>query len=316
MSTRPSQKSEERSVRADEHSREVANIVSAPWASRYVRLPDGRRTHYLEAGDGAPLVLVHGGGPGAAAEYSWPATMPALAASHRVLALDLYGYGWSDRPPGADYSHEAHARQLAAFVDTLCDEPVGLVGNSAGAYVATKFALDNPDRITGLFTVSSGTVAYAMGLPNPDHLSARQALRAFDGTEAPLRAFLQGLLHTPPSDELVKKRIAIAAQPDAMAAWRAMAEYQRRLAGDPNLWQRFSLRGRLDAATFPQYLLWGADDKFAPISQGRELAALLPNAVFEELPDTGHQCQNDRPEAVNERILAFFASLADNDAAE
>ncbi len=53
-------------------------------------------------------------------------------------------------------------------------------------------------------------------------------------------------------------------------------------------------------------MLWGVDDKFAPISQARELAAMLPNATYEELEDCGHQCQNDRPEAVNERILAFF----------
>ncbi|UUW90377.1 alpha/beta hydrolase [Nocardioides sp. WV_118_6] len=282
-------------------------MSAAPgWSSRFVRLADGRRTHYLEAGEGTPVVLLHGGGPGAAARFSWPATIPALAERYRVLAPDLYGYGWSDRPKGADFSHEAHARQLRDFVDTLCGEAVGLVGNSAGAYVATKFALDNPDQVLGLFTLSSGTVAYAMGIANPDHLPARQALKAFDGTEAPLRAFLEGLLHTPPSDELVKARVKIAAEPAAMDAWRSMGAYQRRLATDPNLWQRFSLRGRLETATFPQHVLWGLDDKFAPISQARELAAMLPHAVYEELEDCGHQCQNDRPDAVNERILAFF----------
>lgn len=279
------------------------------WVSRQVRLGNGLRTHYLDAGDGPVLVLVHGGGPGAAAEYSWPATIPALAHHFRVVALDLYGYGFSDKPTDAVYSHEFHVRQLAEFVDTLCLAPLGLVGNSAGAYVATKFALDNPESVTGLFTLSSGTVAYAMGLPNPDHLPPRQALKKFDGSEASLRAFLEGLLLNPPSDELVKARLAIAMRLDSMAAWRAMGTYNRNLATDANLWQRFSIRGRLENLTIPQRILWGAKDAFAPLSQGKELAAMLPNAVFEELADAGHQCQNDRPDEVNRRIRDFFGSL-------
>src|SRR4051794_22176204 len=115
--------------------------MSEPWVERWVKV-GAIRTRYVEAGDGEPVVLVHGGGPGAAGEFGWPNTIPALAERFRVIALDVLGFGLTDKPADLAYSHQDQVDHLAGFIDTLCLAPVKLVGNSMGAYNAVKCTLD------------------------------------------------------------------------------------------------------------------------------------------------------------------------------
>jgi pimeloyl-ACP methyl ester carboxylesterase len=91
-----------------------------------------------------------------------------------------------------------------------------------------------------------------------------------------------------------------------MDAWRAMAGYNRRLATEPDLWQRFDIRHRLPRSTVPMKILWGEDDAFAPAEQAYELRALLPGIDVEILEGAGHQCQNDCPDQVNQRLIEFL----------
>lgn len=288
-----------------EKSGDVADL--GPWHRRWVRV-GAIRTHYVEAGDGEPVVLVHGAGPGASGAHGWPEMIPALAEHFRVLAIDMLGFGYTDKPAGLMYSHQDQVDHLAGFIDTLCLGRVKLVGNSWGAYVAIKYALDHPENVQKVFTIGSGTVGQAMGLEQPDGLPARRALREYDGTEEKLRAFLEGILLHPPSDELVRSRNALANLPGAAEARRAMAAYSRRLRDDPNLRQRFMIRDRLPKVTIPMRMVWGKEDRFAPVAMAYELQQLLPNIPIEILENAGHQCQNDAPEEVNRRVLDFFRS--------
>ncbi|MBV9119293.1 MAG: alpha/beta fold hydrolase, partial [Chloroflexi bacterium] len=107
--------------------------MSEAWASRWVKV-NGIRTHYLEAGDGPPVVLVHGGGPGSSGQWGWFHTIPDLSKHFRVLAIDQLGFGETEKPAHLSYSHQDRVDHLAAFVDVLCLAPVNLVGNSMGAY--------------------------------------------------------------------------------------------------------------------------------------------------------------------------------------
>src|SRR6266571_2763352 len=101
------------------------------WQSLYVRA-NGIKTHFIVAGQGEPIVLVHGGGPGASGEYGWRRNIPALAEHFQVFALDRIGFGLTDKP-AIVHSDQLLADHLADFIDALGLDQLCLMGNSMGA---------------------------------------------------------------------------------------------------------------------------------------------------------------------------------------
>src|ERR671926_262054 len=92
----------------------------------------GVRTNYLEAGSGPPVVLIHGSGPGVTAYANWRLVLPALADRFRVLAPDMAGFGFSERPEKADYGVDLWTDQTVGFLDALGIDRAHVVGNSFG----------------------------------------------------------------------------------------------------------------------------------------------------------------------------------------
>jgi pimeloyl-ACP methyl ester carboxylesterase len=286
--------------------------MSAALRSSFVRA-NGIKTHYVEAGEGEPLILVHGGGPGASGEHGFSQNIPALAAHFRVYALDLIGYGLTDKPP-IEYWEQPMVDQLAGFIDALCLDRVRLLGNSMGAYVVAKYALDHPDRVIRMLFVSSATIATAMGVPRgeTEGMKAMAAMR--DGVTAEkMRRFLETLVHdrTHITDELVDDRVRQALLPGAQEAQRSHGAMRARLRTDQNLRQVFDLTHRLPAVTIPMCLVWGQQDRFAPVEQAEALRKLLPNLTeLHLLQHSGHQCQNDEVDRFNEIAVRFFLGKA------
>jgi pimeloyl-ACP methyl ester carboxylesterase len=181
------------------------------------------------------------------------------------------------------------------------------VGNSWGAYVVTRYALDHPLKTDRVFQIASGTIAQAMGLShNLTNLPGLKAFMAYDGTRQKLREFLESILLTKPSDELVDARHAMASLPGAEAAHTAMRAFMKRLPTDPNLKQRFQIKERLPALTIPMQMVWGERDAFAPVEFAHGLIKLLPNVRIDILSNAGHQAQTDAPEEVNKLVLDFM----------
>ena len=153
-------------------------------------------THYLQAGSGEPLILVHGAGPGASGWSGWRQTIPELSKHFRVYAIDTLGFGLTEKPTDIRYTDQASVDHLAGFMDALCLEEVRLCGNSRGAYIAAKCMLDHPGRVKALLMISSGSIANAMGLERrPDQEGGMKALHAFDGTPEGMRRFLQVIVN-------------------------------------------------------------------------------------------------------------------------
>lgn len=121
----------------------------------------GIRTNYLEAGQGSPVVLVHGSGPGVTAFANWRLVMPALAQQFRVLAPDMVGFGYTDRPDGIEYSVQTWADQVVAFMDALDVPKASIVGNSFGGAIELRVATPHPGRVDKLVLMGS------MGLSFP-----------------------------------------------------------------------------------------------------------------------------------------------------
>lgn len=271
----------------------------------------GIRTHYVEAGEGDPIVFVHGAGPGAFGWAGWRQTLPVLATRFHGYALDTLGFGLTDKPTSIVYSDQASVDHLRDFLDALCLERVNLCGNSRGAYMCAKLAVDYPERVARVLLVSSGSIALAMGIErNEEQKGGQRRLEGYDGTSAGMRHFMEIIVHdhSKITDDLIAQRVAMAALPGHDYVQKSQKAFRASLRSDPNQWQRFELRHRLPQLTIPMHMVWGAKDRFAPPEFAAELAALLPNMTFEMLPNSGHQAQNDESERFNEIALGFFSA--------
>ena len=142
------------------------SLASSPEiASRFVDA-DGVHTHYIEVGAGPPLLLVHGGGPGADAWGNWSACLPLYSRDFRVIAVDLAGFGRSEKPDPDAYEYAQHKRNrhLAAFITKLGLGRVNLVGNSMGGATALGVAMERPELVVKLVLMGSAGLDVARWL--------------------------------------------------------------------------------------------------------------------------------------------------------
>jgi 2-hydroxy-6-oxonona-2,4-dienedioate hydrolase len=286
----------------------MADLAAAKrpaYLENFIRV-SGHRMRFVQAGAGFPVVLVHGFGLGNTGELAWAKVIPGLAERFHVYAPDLLGFGASDKP-SIPYSPQLHVNQLLAFMDSLCLERVALMGNSVGAYITTKCALDYPDRVIGVCAIASSTVAKAMGIDGPD-TPGLAMMRTFNGTAEAMRDFLREVTHNPHNitDDVVAQRLANARDPQIAAANKVFQEHARSVARSPKEWQRFSLIHRLPGSQIPMAVIWGENDRFAPVQLGHDLERLLPGVEFYYLKDAGHTCQQDQPDRIVEVATDFF----------
>ena len=285
-------------------------MSESPLRSRNVMA--GRiRTAYTEAGNNGPaVVLCHGGGPGSSGEAGFGQLMPTLGTKNQVYALDSVG-GFGDTDPYYPASEGVQSRvdQLEAFMDTLCIEKAAVGGNSQGAWVAAKYALEHPDRVEKLVLIASNTISGSMGMEIP-MTEGMKAIRAYNGTEESMRALLQTIVWNKNliTDELVKLRNDCANRPGAEQARKTFQEGQQRLTKDPNLRLKYDMRNTLPKLTIPTICIWGENDGFAPVELGRQLEKMLPNVKFHYVAKAGHQVQNDQPQIVSKLIIDFLGA--------
>jgi len=263
-------------------------------------------TSYVEAGTGDPVVLLHGGCVGGSAAHAWADTIAGLADRYRVIGLDLLWSGYTDKPR-VPVTLPRQAAHVAAFIDTLGLGRVKLVGQSVGAYMAARFACDRVDQVTHLAMISSNTVALAMDVafathtPDPDPPVDERDRQ---------RRLAHRLYHRPElvTEELIDGRTEINSLPGIAEARRSWALYSDALLSrEPASFGAFELRSRLPALTIPSLLIWGKEDRFAPVSIGRDLAPLLPRTEYVEVENGGHAVFRDQPEQVNGLLGRFFA---------
>ena len=283
--------------------------LAAPQRPKYLETfvrVSGHRMRFVQAGDGFPVVLVHGFGLGNTGELAWGKVIPGLAERFHVYAPDLLGFGASDKPL-IRYSPQAHVDQLMSLIDSLCLERVFLMGNSVGGYITTKCALDHPDRILGVCAIASSTIARAMGIDGPE-TPGLAMMRDFNGTADAMRAFLREVTHNPENitDDIVARRLANANDPQIAAANKIFQDYSRSVARERREWQRFSLVHRLPDSQMPMTVIWGKNDRFAPVELGYDLERRLPEVQFHYLENAGHTCQQDQPDRIVEIATAFF----------
>jgi len=278
-----------------------------PFRSRWLELPDGK-IHYVDEGDGEPVLFVHGT-PTWSFEYRH--LIGALRGGHRCIAVDHLGFGLSDRPAAADYTPEAHAARLRAFVDKLGLRRFTLVVHDFGGPIALPLALDDPDRVERLVVLNSWMWSFA---DDPEMTKRARMVSGALGRflYRRLNASLRLIVPSAYGDrrKLTKAihRQYLAAFPDADSRERVLWALARALTGSSafyeGLWQR---RQRL--AAIPTLIVWGMKDTaFRPHLLARWRRA-LPHATVVELAEAGHWPHEEQPEGVIGAVQAFVPSV-------
>lgn len=246
---------------------------------------DGMSMMVYRGGAGAPLLMIHGSGPGASSIGNWRTVLPALAARYDVYAMDLIGFGKSARKPSAPFfDFGLWVRQAKALLECVPGEKVGVIGHSISGAIALTLAAASP-RVAAVLT--TGT----MGAPFEATEATRRCWRCPTTREELVRA-LQGLIH----DTSVIDEAYLAAREPIVFAPGYAGYFDSMFAGEPS---QYICAATLDDATLahilcPVALLHGRNDIAFPPSSSVQIAERLPHADLTLLSDCSHSVAFER----------------------
>jgi pimeloyl-ACP methyl ester carboxylesterase len=257
-------------------------------------------TFYLEAGQGPPVLLIHGSGPGVSGRANWQGLLRSdLTERYRMLAPDVVGFGATRADSGTDLTHDARVRQLIGFLDALGLRSVDVVGNSMGGGIALALAYRHPERVRRL--VLMGTVGISFPItPGLDEVWGYTPSLGNMARLMQLFAHDQRLV----SEELIQLRYEASAVPDVQERYAAAfsAPRQRHLDAMALSEEELATIGQ------PTLLVHGRDDQIIPLSAtSMRLVDLLPAADLVVFGRCGHWTQIERAAEFRRQVDGFFS---------
>ena len=256
------------------------------------------------AAGSCPLLLIHGSGPGVSAWANWRGVLPALAAQRRVIAPDMVGFGFTDRPAGIAYTMDTWVQQAIALLDALGLARVDLVGNSFGGGLALALAVRAPQRVRRLVLMGSVGVPFEI-TPGLD------AVWGYEPGFENMRRIMDWFAHDRGlvSDELARLRFEASTRPGFHEAYAAMFPAPRQRWVDAMCSPEAAIR----ALPHPTLVVHGREDRVIPLQNALTLAAWIPGSQLHVFGHCGHWTQIEHSARFN-RLVADF--LAEADAAE
>lgn len=273
-----------------------------PEIGRYIRTGDlNTNYHDVGDGDGAPLLLIHGSGPGVSAFANWRLVMPLLAERVRVLAPDMAGFGYTEIPDGQPFSREVWLTQLVDFLDAVGVEKVSVVGNSFGGSMALALAIHHPERVEKVILMG------AVGVP----FEITQGLDDVWGYE-PSPELMGHLMRTTfaydssmITEDMVQGRYT--------ASLRTQAEFSRMFPAPRQRWVDSMAfpEEQVRGITAPTLLVHGRDDKVIPLSTSLTMLEWIDDAQLHVFGRCGHWTQIEYAKPFARLVLDFLAPAAD-----
>ncbi len=268
---------------------------------RFLRIGD-QLVHIEQAGgDSTPVVLIHGFG---GSTYSWRKVLPGLAESFRVVAVDLSGFGYTERPRLPEsYSREAQGTLVLRVMDALGMERAHLVGHSYGGGITLWLARYHPERIRSMVLVDSSAPTYANDRrsrlaalrPLTSWFLRSYVLRRSSVRKSLLRSLYDDSLVTPELVQAYYERLRIEGVADAYYGLTAPSS----TPADPV---------RLEEIQTPALVVWGRHDQIIPLAGGRRAAERLPGGTFAVLEKSGHIPMEEQPEELLKIVVKFLQS--------
>lgn len=265
-------------------------------------LVNGLVTGYLEAGEGEPVVLLHGGEFGANARIGWEHTIEALAQRYRVLAPDMLGFGESAKVVDFTDGRGMRIRHLARFCEVMGVDSAHFVGNSMGA---VNILVDATSEAPVLPARSIVAICGGGEILRNEHVNA---LYDYDATLEGMRRIVTALFHDtsyPADESYVRRRYDSSIAP---GAWESLAAARFRRPGlkPPNTPSSARAYERI---TVPALVVEGGADKLLPRGWAAEIAGQIKHGCSAVIDGAGHCPQIEQPDVVNALLLDFFEGI-------
>ncbi len=264
-------------------------------------------TNVHVAGSGPDVLLIHGSGPGVSAWANWRMTIPALAEHFRVIAPDIVGFGYTERPSGIRYDLPTWTTHAVAVLDALGVERCHVIGNSFGGSLALSLAINHSERVSGLVLMGAAGVPFTItpGLEavwgyEPSVEAMADLLRIF--------AYDQSLV----GPDLAELRFRASMRPGVQESFAAMFPAPRQQALD-------SITHPLDAIAGirnPTLVVHGRDDQVIPVANAVTLMELIDDAQLHIFGRCGHWTQIEHAGAFNTMVTGFLRTIDTTSSAE
>ena len=261
----------------------------------------GIRTNVHDVGSGHPVLLIHGSGPGVSAWANWRLVMPELAQQARVIAPDMVGFGFTDRPEGQPYNMDAWVAQAVGVLDALGIAKTDLVGNSFGGALALALTIRHPERVRRLVLMGSVGVPFPItkGLDDvwgyePSFENMRRIMDVF--------AYDRNLVN----DELARLRYEASIRPGFQESFSAMFPAPRQR------WVDAMCSAEADIRALPHQVLivHGRDDQVIPLSTSLTLSQWIPRSQLHVFGQCGHWTQIEHSARFARLVRDFLAEAS------
>ena len=274
------------------------------WGERKVFDYQGIKINYYEAGQGPPVILLHGFG---AFAYSWRHLIPPLAAEHRVFTLELKGHGLSDKPADGHYAVADQADMVADFIRRQDLHDLVIMGHSLGGAVGlvTYFKLreEDPGRITKLVLIDSA--GYPQELPLFIRMAKVPGLYIVLNKLVPPRfaalVVLQEFYYK--DEEITKEQVDTFAYYSSLPGVAAAMSQTAKQIMPPNI-EAFT--EKFKTIKIPVLVIWGDEDEVTPLEVGKKFERDIPGAQLVILARCGHFPMAEEPLATRLAIVAFL----------
>jgi 2-hydroxymuconate-semialdehyde hydrolase len=261
----------------------------------------GIRTNYHDMGSGFPLLLIHGSGPGVSAWANWRLVMPKLAEKSRVIAPDMVGFGFTERPQGYTYSLDNWVQHALGLLDALGLDKVDLVGNSFGGALSLALTIRYPQRVRRLVLMGSAGVHFEItpGLDavwgyTPSFENMRKIMDLF--------AWDRNLVN----DELAELRYRASIRPGFQESFAAMFPAPRQRWVDALASPEEAIR----AIPHETLVIHGREDRIIPLETSLKLSQLISRAQLHVFGRCGHWTQIEHADRFARLVSDFFAEAS------
>lgn len=257
-------------------------------------------TNVHDLGQGAPVLFIHGSGPGVSAWANWRLVMPVIAQTRRVIAPDMVGFGFTDRPPGIAWTMDTWIQQALDLLDALDIERADVVGNSFGGALSLALAIRAPHRVRRLVLMGSVGVSFPItpGLDavwgyTPSFESMRRIMDVF--------AYDRALV----TDELAQLRYEASIQPGFQESFGAMFPAPRQRWVDAMASPEAAIR----ALPHETLLVHGREDRVIPLATSLTLANWIPKSQLHVFGHCGHWTQIEHSARFARLVGDFLAEI-------
>jgi len=254
-------------------------------------------TNYHDVGAGYPCVFLHGSGPGVTAWANWNKLFPLLKDDYRIIAPDMVGFGFTDRPEMIVYNMNNWVLQTIDFLDALRIEKANLVGNSFGGALALTMAIKYPERVNKLVLMGSMGVSFPItyGLdkvwgytPSPENMEELLELFTYD--------------HSFATKDLINSRYESSMQPGFQESFSAMFPAPRQQCVESMAANENYIRN----IPHDTLIIHGREDRVIPLDNSIKLLRLINNAQLHIFGKCGHWTQIEHTEEFADLLQNFF----------